>query len=102
MKSLFPKPDETIILDVLASNDNDIQKTTEALKQMGFEKKETKKLSKRKVQETPEEQKKPTDEHDCKSAIPVVPKLKTLAEKEKSKSDRRAGVAAKFGFYSSC
>lgn len=44
MKSIFPQADETIILDVLQNNDNNIQKTADALKDMGFPKKESIKL----------------------------------------------------------
>ena len=41
MKGIFPKAEETIILDVLASVDNNVQKASEKLLKMGFEKKET-------------------------------------------------------------
>lgn len=79
MKSLFPQPDETVILDVLTSNDNNIQKTTDALKEMGFQRKDT---TKRKIPETPK-QTEGTDEN--KVEIALVAKIKSLQEKEKCK-----------------
>lgn len=42
MKSIFPKADETIILDVLSNNENNIQKASEILKEMGYEKRDNK------------------------------------------------------------
>lgn len=78
MKSIFPQPDEMVILDVLTSNDNDIQKTTETLKEMGFERKDTTKIIKRKATEVEKTQR--NDDVDKTS----VPKVKSLEEKEKS------------------
>lgn len=83
MKSLFPQPDETVILDVLTSNDNNIQKTTEALKEMGFQRKDTTKVEKPKPPETPKKDDEEKEENKMQSA-PVV-KIKSLAEKEKCK-----------------
>lgn len=40
MKSMHPKAEETIILDVLAMTENNIQKASEKLLEMGYEKKE--------------------------------------------------------------
>jgi hypothetical protein len=37
---MFPKAEETIILDVLAQYENNVQKASEQLVRMGFEKKE--------------------------------------------------------------
>ena len=39
MKNVFPKVEETILLDVLASENNNVMKTSEKLKSMGYEKK---------------------------------------------------------------
>jgi hypothetical protein len=35
MKSLYPKAEETLILDILAGSDNNVQKTSEKLKSLG-------------------------------------------------------------------
>lgn len=87
MKSLFPQAEETIILDVLTSNDNNIQKASDTLKEMGFSKKDSAKLKK-----IADEAKKVAEEKAKKEAemafpkTPLAPpKLKTLAEKDKIK-----------------
>jgi hypothetical protein len=36
MKSLFPQAEETLILDILAGVDNNVQKTSEKLKALGI------------------------------------------------------------------
>ncbi|XP_039763618.1 uncharacterized protein LOC120636275 isoform X2 [Pararge aegeria] len=41
LKSVFPKAEETVILDILANKDNNVQKASEELISMGFTKKET-------------------------------------------------------------
>lgn len=82
MKSLFPQPDETVILDVLTSNDNDIQKTTDALKELGYQRKDTTKVEKRKPPPTP---KKFEEKDENKAVIAPVAKIKSLQEKEKCK-----------------
>ncbi|CAH0716285.1 unnamed protein product, partial [Brenthis ino] len=59
LKSIFPKAEETLILDVLANKDNNIQKASEELITMGFSKKETIiKQQKKKEKETPQPPKK--------------------------------------------
>ncbi|KAJ8736790.1 hypothetical protein PYW07_000061 [Mythimna separata] len=71
LKSIFPKAEETLILDVLANKENNVQKASEELIGMGFTKKETivaKKKDKEK-EATPLPQKK------------VVTIMKTTAEK---------------------
>lgn len=85
MKSLFPQPDETVILDVLASNENNIQKTTEALKEMGFDRKDTVKIAAQKQAKEREEKEEKLRIETVE--IPPVPasKIKTTAEKEASK-----------------
>lgn len=81
MKSIFPQPDETVILDVLTSNDNDIQKTSEALKKMGYDKKDATKTAKAKVKEGVER----AEKEEAKVPAVAVPKIKTSEEKERSK-----------------
>ncbi|XP_041987529.1 uncharacterized protein LOC121739239 isoform X2 [Aricia agestis] len=68
MKSIFPKAEETLILDVLANKDNNVQKASEELITMGFNKKETL-VSAQKKKESPQPPKK------------VVTIMKTLEEK---------------------
>ncbi|CAH2035702.1 unnamed protein product, partial [Iphiclides podalirius] len=70
LKSIFPKAEETLILDVLANKDNNVQKASEDLIGMGFTKKETlMNQNKKKEKETPQPIKK------------VVTIMKTLEEK---------------------
>lgn len=76
---MFNKADETVILEVLASCDNNVQRASEQLKQMGFEKRDTPgapKVSNRaKEDKTP---KKPT--------LPTPPpKIKSVEEKKRCK-----------------
>lgn len=82
MKSLFPKAEETIILDVLGNNDNNVQKTSEALKEMGYEKVDTLKMSKKSKAQS--EKTVRIKEDKTKDDKPVVPKIKTLQEKNQS------------------
>ncbi|XP_030765795.1 uncharacterized protein LOC115889849 isoform X2 [Sitophilus oryzae] len=50
MKSIFPNADETIILEVLQNNENSIQKSSDVLKDMGYNKKDTMKPPIQKVE----------------------------------------------------
>lgn len=75
---MFPKAEETVILDVLAMVDNNVQRASEHLKGMGFEKKEmtpAPRLSHRKK-----------EEHQPKKEVAEPtppPKPKTADEKKK-------------------
>ncbi|KAL4717730.1 hypothetical protein ACJJTC_000879 [Scirpophaga incertulas] len=73
LKSIFPKAEETLILDVLANKDNNVQKASEELISMGFPKKETLINVPKKEKDTPMPPKK------------VVTILKTLEEKNELK-----------------
>lgn len=73
LKSIFPKAEETLILDVLANKDNNVQKASEELITMGFPKKETILTLQKKEKETPQPPKK------------VVTIMKTLEEKNQLK-----------------
>lgn len=79
MKSLFQKAEETVILDVLANVDNNVQKASDQLIQMGFEKKDmaaAPRLSNRKKEEQAKRE----------NAEPTPPpKPKTVEEKTKCK-----------------
>ncbi|CAG9781686.1 unnamed protein product [Diatraea saccharalis] len=54
LKSIFPKAEETLILDVLANKDNNVQKASEELISMGFPKKETVIQMQKKEKEAPQ------------------------------------------------
>lgn len=38
LKNVFPKADETILLDILEQSDNNVQKASEKLLELGYEK----------------------------------------------------------------
>lgn len=85
MKSVFPQADETIILEVLQNNENNIQKTSETLKTMGFEKKDTVKVAQQKL-EAKLEQKKEEEKIEAEKQLPAPQiRLKTAEEKKRSK-----------------
>lgn len=84
MKSVFPQADETIILEVLQNNENNIQKTSDTLKNMGFEKKDTVKVAQQKL-EAKMEQKKEEDKIETEKIVAPQIKLKTAEEKKRSK-----------------
>ncbi|XP_076265063.1 uncharacterized protein LOC143199151 isoform X5 [Rhynchophorus ferrugineus] len=76
MKSIFPRADETIILEVLQNNDNSIQRSSDVLRDMGYEKKETVKPSMAKVDpviiEKPEDKKNKVDETPVISTAQIM------------------------------
>ncbi|PNF27650.1 hypothetical protein B7P43_G15406 [Cryptotermes secundus] len=83
LKSVFPKVEETLLLDILSNSDNNVQKATEKLIAMGFEKRDTPppRLTTRKN----EEQQKVMQEH--RPALPTPPpRMKSLEEKQKMKA----------------
>ncbi|XP_067013924.2 uncharacterized protein [Anabrus simplex] len=82
LKSVFPKVDETLLLDILSNSDNNVQKATEKLLTMGFEKRDTPppRLTLRRKEE---EQK----AHEQSLATPAPPpRMKSLEEKQKMKA----------------
>ncbi|KAK4877196.1 hypothetical protein RN001_009702 [Aquatica leii] len=74
MKFIFPKAEETMILDILSSNDNNIQKASEILKDMGYEKRENAKPSRAVIKPEPPKVEEPMPR--------VEPKMKTVADKK--------------------
>lgn len=84
MKSVFPEADETIILEVLQNNENNIQKTSETLKGMGFDKKDTVKVAQQKM-EAKMEQKREEEKIQAEKVIAPQIILKTTEEKKLSK-----------------
>lgn len=76
---MFPKCEETIILDILATVENNVQKASEQLIRMGYEKKEitpAPRLSHRKKEESTVKK-----QQVVESTPP--PKQKTFEEKKK-------------------
>lgn len=73
MKSLFPKADETLLLDVLANSENNIQATSEKLESLGYVKKDM--IAKQSQVQVEEEEK-------VEEVIEVV-KPKILTEEDK-------------------
>lgn len=82
MKSIFPKAEETLILDVLANNDNNIQKSSEILKEMGFERRDVLKLLQQQQQQEAEMKAKEEELIQCNE--PVPPKVLSPDDKTKS------------------
>ncbi|XP_059621075.1 uncharacterized protein LOC132264775 isoform X2 [Phlebotomus argentipes] len=84
LKSIYPKAEETLLLDILANADNNVQKASEELTQMGYEKKDTTipKVSMRKKDEAKNEIK---NRIDRATPPQLPPKLKTSEEKAKLK-----------------
>jgi hypothetical protein len=83
LKSVFPKVEETLLLDILSTSDNNVQKATEKLIAMGFEKRDTPppRLTLRKKEEEPQ-----TVTQERRAAMPTPPpRMKSAEEKQKSK-----------------
>ncbi|XP_072376581.1 uncharacterized protein [Diabrotica undecimpunctata] len=84
MKSIFPRADEMIILDVLQGNENNIQKASDVLKEMGFERKDTVKVAQQKL-DAKKEQERKEQEQEVTVAV-VQPRVKTSEEKQRVKA----------------
>lgn len=84
MKSIYPKADEALILDVLANSDNNVQRASERLKRLGYEKRDmtAPKVNNRQP-ETPKKSESEVDESE--RVVPLKPKERTPDEKAKSK-----------------
>lgn len=90
LKSIFPKVEETLLLDTLASENNNVMKTADKLKDMGFERKELTAL-KTAEKKQPEELKtvmgvKMVVQKETEDQKPTPPpRMKSLEEKTKSR-----------------
>lgn len=82
MKCIFPKAEETVILDVLTNSDNNIQKASDWLKGMGYERRDPVKVQQQAEAKLEEERLK--NEQLLKAEVPPVPKIKTTEEKAAS------------------
>ncbi|XP_045542006.1 uncharacterized protein LOC106717087 isoform X1 [Papilio machaon] len=85
LKSIFPKAEETLILDILANKDDNVQKASEELISMGFTKKDTS-IQKKKDKETPKPVKKvvtimKTSEEKMQLKQKLQKKFNTVAER---------------------
>lgn len=80
MKSIFPQAEETVILDILYNNDNNIMKSSEVLKEMGFNRKEPVKVPPQKVEVKTEADSKA----ETTQETPATIKVRSPAEKIES------------------
>ena len=83
MKSIFPKAEETLILDVLAGADNNVQIASQQLIKLGYDKKDQAGPPKVNQRKSLQEELKQKEE-----PIVLQPKMKTPEEKKKSKKER--------------
>ncbi|XP_077275332.1 uncharacterized protein LOC143904483 isoform X1 [Temnothorax americanus] len=81
LKNVFPKVDETILLDVLEQSDNNVQKASEKLINLGYEKRNPT-VSARALAKKKEEER----VHDEPTAPTPPPRIKSLEEKNKLKT----------------
>lgn len=79
MKSIFPQADETVILEVLYNNENNIQKASGILTDMGFNRKDTVKAAQQKLETKIEEKR--IEEIKKNEPPPAPPRIKTSEEK---------------------
>lgn len=82
LKSIFPKADEMLLLDLLANADNNVQHASEKLLSMGYEKRDT---TAPKVTNRNREEQVMRDRKIAENTPPPQPKVKTNEEKAKSK-----------------
>ncbi|XP_029667437.1 uncharacterized protein LOC115238063 isoform X5 [Formica exsecta] len=76
LKSIFPKVDETILLDILEQSDNNVQKASEKLIDLGYEKRNTTFPAKAVAKKKEEEQ-----INNKQTAPTPPPRIKSLEEK---------------------
>lgn len=89
LKSVFPKVEETLLLDVLATEDNNVMKAAEKLKALGFEKRDTPPprltLRKKEEEEALAVKEIEIEKEKLEMQKPTPPpRMKTLEEKGKS------------------
>lgn len=83
MKSIYPKAEEMLLLDLLANADNNVQKASEKLSSMGYEKRDTTtpKLPSRGREEHVQKER---EKFEAENTPPPQPRLKSNEEKQKS------------------
>lgn len=81
LKSVFPKAEETVLLDILSNSENNVQKASEKLLAMGFEKRDT--PPPRLTQRQKDDEQKAVE---TQAATPTPPpRMKSIEEKQKMK-----------------
>ncbi|KAK2587069.1 hypothetical protein KPH14_011017 [Odynerus spinipes] len=79
LKNVFPKVDETMLLDILEQSENNVQKASEKLIDLGYEKRNLTAPNKLK--------KKDKDQNQSERSVPTPPpRMKSLEEKNKMKA----------------
>lgn len=81
LKSIYPKAEETLLLDILANADNNVQKASEKLGSMGYEKRDT---TAPKVTNRNREEQVLKERYEAENTPPPLPKFKSNEEKQKS------------------
>lgn len=81
LKSIYPKAEEMLLLDILANADNNVQKASEKLTSMGYEKRDT--TAPRSTNRNREEQIQ-KERIEAEYTPPPLPRLKSNEEKQKS------------------
>lgn len=81
LKSIHPKADEEVLLDILATTENNVQKASEKLSNMGYEKRDT---TAPKVTNRDLEEQVLREQRERENTPPVLPKFKSNEEKSKS------------------
>lgn len=81
LKSIFPKAEETLLLDILANGDNNVQIASEKLISMGYEKRDT---TAPKLTNRNREEQVMRDRKIAENTPPPQPKIRTNEEKHKS------------------
>ncbi|XP_037040382.1 uncharacterized protein LOC119077316 isoform X2 [Bradysia coprophila] len=87
LKSIFPKAEETLLLDILANADNNVQIASEKLLAMGYEKRDT---TAPKLTNRNKEEQVMKDRKIAENTPPPVPKIRTNDEKNKIKMQLQA------------
>ncbi|XP_015590171.1 uncharacterized protein LOC107265324 isoform X2 [Cephus cinctus] len=82
LKNIFPKVDETILLDILEQSDNNVQKASEKLIDLGYEKRNPTAPVRSSIKKKEEEERAKRER-----AVPTPPpRMKSLEEKNKMKA----------------
>lgn len=81
LKSIYPKADETLLLDILANADNNVQIASEKLTTMGYEKRDT---TAPRVTNRNKEEQVLKERREAENTPPPKPKIKSNEEKQKS------------------
>lgn len=81
LKSIYPKAEEEILLDILANADNNVQIASQKLTNMGYEKRDT---TAPKITNRDLEEQVMRDRREAENTPPPMPRFKSNEEKAKS------------------